>query len=159
MNVLIFISLPPTVDSDYDTVKPKPSDEASTFQFRFHNHDHDHKFCKLSELDVGSEFDILYNHKLGKKLFFDDVRGMLSVDKNLRHRTSENKKFALVGKIVSNSEEDIKINIRAKKGHPTNVYDYLKVNSSCKRHCEFSMDELKPGPTSEHEDHVFLVKA
>ena len=147
------------MDSDYDTVKP--SKEESKFQFQFHDHDHDQdhdhdlKLSELRELDVGSEFVILYNHKLGKKLFFDDVRGMLSVDKNLRHRTSENKKFALVGKIVSKSEGDIKINIRAKKAHPTNVYDYLKV--TCSHHCEFSMDELKPGPTSEHEDHVFLV--
>ena len=156
----------PTVDSDYDTVKP--SNETSKFQFRFHDHDHDHdhhhhhKFCKLSELDVGSEFDIVYNHKLGKKLFFDDVRGMLSVDKNLRHRTSENKKSVLVGRIVSKSEEEIKIIIRAKsKTNSYNIYDYLKVES-CTKHCEFSMDKDKSGETSELltkelSKYVFLV--
>ena len=71
-----------------------------------------------SEIVEGSEFAIYSD---GKKLFFDDVRGMLSVDEKLRHSTSRNIKSALVGKIVSKLGEDIKINIRAKS--KTNKYN------------------------------------
>merc|ERR1712110_275162 len=104
----------------------------------------------------------------GKKLFFDDVRGMLSVDEKLRHRTSKSKKSALVGKIVSKLGEEIKINIRAKRSIPTefNRYDYLKVDSSC-TNCEFSMARNITGNPSELSEkekmnhtaaHTFLVK-
>ena len=118
-----------------------------------------------SEIVEGSEFAIYSD---GKKLFFDDVRGMLSVDEKLRHRTSRSKKSALVGKIVSKLGEEIKINIRAKRSIPTefNRYDYLKVDSSC-TNCEFSMARNitgNPSELSEEEKmahtaaHTFLVK-
>ena len=114
-----------------------------------------------SEIVEGSEFAIYSD---GKKLFFDDVRGMLSVDEKIRHRTSKHKKSALVGKIDSKSGEEIKINIRAKRSIPTefNRYDYLKVES-CTKHCEFSMARNITGnpselPTSELLKYVFLVK-
>ena len=118
-----------------------------------------------SEIVEGSEFAIYSD---GKKLFFDDVRGMLSVDEKLRHRTSRSKKSALVGKIVSKLGEEIKINIRAKRSIPTefNRYDYLKVDSSC-TNCEFSMARNitgNPSELSEEEKmahtaaHTYLVK-
>ena len=151
------------MNDKYDTVKP--GEEETKFQFYDHN---TNGTLKLSELQVDSEYVILHNHK-GKQLFFDDVRGMLSVDEKLRHSTSRSKKSALVGKIVSKSGEEIKINIIAKRSIPTefNRYDYLKVDSSCTKHCEFSMARNITGNPSElsekekmaHTDaHTFLVK-
>ena len=150
------------MNDKYDTVKP--GEEETKFQFYDHN---TNGTLKLSELQVDSEYVILHNHK-GKQLFFDDVRGMLSVDEKLRHRTSRSKKSALVGKIVSKLGEEIKINIRAKRSIPTefNRYDYLKVDSSC-TNCEFSMARNITGNPSELSEkekmnhtaaHTFLVK-
>ena len=90
-----------------------------------------------SEIVEGSEFAIYSDEK---KLFFDDVRGMLSVDEKLRHSTSRSKKFVMFGRIVSKSEGDIKINIRAKtKTNTYNRHNYVTLESSGR---EFTMTKL-----------------
>ena len=122
-----------------------------------------------SEIVEGSEFAIYSD---GKKLFFDEVRGMLSVDEKIRHRTSKHKKSALVGKIVSKSGEKIKINIRVKsKTNTYNRHNYVTLESSGR---EFTMTKLcqddstntltcpsqKPEkPLILTSEHVFLVIA
>ena len=159
------------MNDKYDTVKP--GEEETKFQFYDHN---TNGTLKLSELQVDSEYVILHNHK-GKQLFFDDVRGMLSVDEKLRHSTSQDKKFVMFGRIVSKIEEDIKINIRAKtKTNTYNRHNYVTLESSGR---EFTMTKLcqddstntlrcpsqkhcqKPGQPEciLQSEHVFLVKA
>ena len=136
------------MNDKYDTVKP--GEEETKFQFYDHN---TNGTLKLSELQVDSEYVILHNHK-GKQLFFDDVRGMLSVDEKLRKRTSRSKKSALVGKVVRISEDEMNITIHIKaKGSNTDssVFNYVKLEVCHDNNCEFSMDEHISIPTTVHK--------
>ena len=114
-------------------VTPSKS-EAKLFQFR--------RFQPI----LGSEFDIAVDRNTQQKLFFDKVRGTLSVDEKLRKRTSRSKKSALVGKVVRISEDEMNITIHIKaKGsnYDRSFSNYLKLET-CSRNsnnCEFSMDK------------------
>ena len=131
----------------------EPSDIRTEFQF-----DTTIRDWPSGGLEVGSEFDIAVNGNTQRKLFFDDLRGMLSVDEKLRKRTSSNKRSALVGKVVEISEEGkIKINIKGKRSNDnTNVFDYLKLES-CENNCEFSMDERVSSPTGKNEFQIEII--
>ena len=109
-------------------------------------------------LEVGSEFDIVVNGKPQQRLFFDDLREMLSVDEKLRKRTSSNKRSALVGKVVEISEEGkLKINIKGKGSNTnTNVFDYLKLEP-CHNDCEFSMDQRLSSPAGKNEFQIEII--
>ena len=131
---------------EHDIVKP--SETRTLFQFDTSTRD-----WPSSGLKVGSEFDIAaVGNNTQQKLFFDDLRGMLSVDEKLRKRTSRYKQSVLVGEVVEISADrrNIKINIKAKGSNiNSTVFDYLKLEP-CLNNCEFSMDEHS-SPTLKHK--------
>ena len=108
------------------------------------------------QIEVGSEFDIEVVKNPQQKLFFDDLRGMLSVDEKLRKRTSRYKHSVLVGKVI----EERKIIIKAKGSNTSfDVFNYLKLESCGRKiNCEdseFSMDRNLPSST---EKHIFEIE-
>ena len=106
------------------------------------------------QIPIGFEFEIAVDGNPQQKLFFDDLRGMLSVDEKLRKRTSRYKQSVLVGKVI----EERKIIIKAKGSNTSfDVFNYLKLES-CKINCEdseFSMDRNLPSST---EKHIFEIE-
>ena len=143
-----------TVHDKHDIVEP--SDSIRT-EFQFDTTIRD---WPSGGLEVGSEFDIAVNGNTQRKLFFDDLRGMLSVDEKLRKRTSSNKRSALVGKVVRILEEGriIQINIKGKGSNTnTNVFDYLKLEP-CHNDCEFSMDQRLSSPAGKNEFQIEIIK-
>ena len=132
---------------EHDIVKP--SETKTLFQSQ------DEDWPLSGQIPIGSEFEIAIDGNLQQKLFFDNLRGMLSVDEKLRKRTSRYKQSVLVGKFV----EERKIIIKA-KGSNTNfdVFDYLKLESCRTINCkdgEFSMDRNLPSST---EKHIFEIE-
>ena len=105
------------------------------------------------QIEVGSEFDIEVVKNPQQKLFFDDLRGMLSVDEKIRKRTSKYKQSVLVGKVEEISEDRrIKIHIKAKGSNTdSSVFNYVKLEVCHDNNCEFSMDEHISIPTTVHK--------
>ena len=126
---------------EHDIVKP--SETKTLFEFRPQD------WPLSGQIPIGSEFEIAI------KLFFDNLRGMLSVDEKLRKRTSRYKQSVLVGKFI----EERKIIIKAKGSNTSfDVFNYLKLESCGRKiNCEdseFSMDRNLP---SSSEKHIFEI--
>ena len=133
---------------EHDIVKP--SETKTLFQSQ------DEDWPLSGQIPIGSEFEIAINGNLQQKLFFDNLRGMLSVDEKLRKRTSRYKHSVLVGKVI----EERKIIIKAKGSNTSfDVFNYLKLESCGKKiNCEdseFSMDRNLPSST---EKHIFEIE-
>ena len=108
------------------------------------------------QMPIGSEFEIAVDGNPQQKLFFDDLRGMLSVDEKLQKSTSRYKRSLLVGKVI----EERKIIIKAKGSNTSfDVFNYLKLESCGRKiNCEdseFSMDRNLPSST---EKHIFEIE-
>ena len=137
---------------EHDIVKP--SETKTLFQSQ------DEDWPLSGQIPIGSEFEIAIDGNLQQKLFFDNLRGMLSVDEKLRKRTSRYKHSVLVGKVI----EERKIIIKAKGSNTSfNVFHYLKLESCSRKiagkiNCEdseFSMDRNLPSST---EKHIFEIE-
>ena len=135
---------------EHDIVKP--SETKTLFQ--------PHDWPLSGQTPIGFEFEIAVAGNPQQKLFFDDLRGMLSVDEKLRKRTSRYKHSVLVGKVI----EERKIIIKAKGSNTSfDVFNYLKLESCSRKiagkiNCEdseFSMDRNLPSST---EKHIFEIE-
>ena len=111
------------------------------------------------QIVVGSEFDIEVVKNPQQKLFFDNLRGMLSVDEKIRKRTSRYKQSVLVGKVEEISEDRrIKIHIKAKGSNTDpSVFNCIKLETCHGNNCEFSMDEHVSIPTIKHKFEIEYV--
>ena len=130
---------------EHDIVKP--SETKTLFQSQ------DEDWPLSGQIPIGSEFEIAIDGNLQQKLFFDNLRGMLSVDEKLRKRTSRYKQSVLVGKVEEISEDRrIKIHIKAKGSNTdSSVFNYVKLEVCHDSNCEFSMDEHISIPTTVHK--------
>ena len=115
---------------EHDIVKPS---ETKTF---FQSQD----WPLHGQIPVGTEFQIEVVGNPQQKLFFDNLRGMLSVDEKLRKRTSRDKQSVLVGKVIEEISEEgtLKIYIYTKASNTGfDVLNYLKLDY-CRINCEDS---------------------